>query len=115
LGHLLEIDVGEAFLEIVKVWRWWFSSSNNAATAVGSWEVHERRDEFEQPRVDRSLVGHWGNIIDPHDTTWVHPDGKAYVPNEASVLRGEGSCPWLLDTEFKEGGLYDAWSDCLDV
>jgi hypothetical protein len=35
LGHLLEIDVGEALgLGIVEVWRRWFSTSNNTVAAV---------------------------------------------------------------------------------
>jgi hypothetical protein len=92
LGHLLEIDVGEALglLGIVKVQRRWFSTSNNAAT-VGLREVIKRGDEKASSPVDHLLVGHWGNLIDLLDTTWVRPDGTPYAHNEASVPTGEGN------------------------
>jgi hypothetical protein len=116
LGRLLEIDVGEALgLGITEVWRRWFSISNNAAAALELWEVIERRGGDTQSPVDRSLVGHWGNLIDLLDTTWVHSDGTPYAHNEASVPRGEGRCPNTLDTKFEQGGYFDACSDRPDV
>jgi hypothetical protein len=84
---------------------------NNAATALESREVIERGGEIAQSRVDRFLVGHWGDVTDPLDTMWVHPDGTPYAHDEASVPRGEESQSRSVDAEFEEGGRFDAWAD----
>jgi hypothetical protein len=52
LGRLLEINIGEALgLGIKEVQRRWCLSSNNAAEAVGSWEVFKcgGREEVDLP------------------------------------------------------------------
>jgi hypothetical protein len=41
-------------------------------------------------------VGHWGNIIDRLNTTWVHPNRSPYDHIEASVLRKDGGSPNLF-------------------
>jgi hypothetical protein len=46
LGHLLEIDIGQAVgIGLAEVHRRWFSSTSNAATALKSYEVIEREGE----------------------------------------------------------------------
>jgi hypothetical protein len=71
--------------------------------------------EVESPHVDQPVVGHWGNIIDPLNTTWVCPDGTPYNHNEASVPREDGGSPDLLDAKFEEGSWFDAWAGHPDV
>jgi hypothetical protein len=55
-------------------------------------------------QVERPLVSHWGNIIDPLDTMWVHPDGTPYAHDEPLVPGGEGGSLNSLGAEFEEGG-----------
>jgi hypothetical protein len=70
LGCLLEIDVGEALeMALVEVRRRWFSTSGNMATALELREVIERGGEESHQPVVQPVVGYWGNIIDPLDTT----------------------------------------------
>jgi hypothetical protein len=111
LGCPLEIDVGEALgMGLTKVQRRWFSISNNMVAALESWEVIERGDGAELLHIEQPVVGYWGNVIDPLNTTWVHPDGTPYAHDEVSVPRGEGCPTNSLDTEFEEGGHYDPWA-----
>jgi hypothetical protein len=116
LGHLLEIDVREALgMGLAEVCRRWFSTLSNTAAALESCEVIERGGgESHRSAVD-PMVGVWGNIIDPLDTTWVCPDRTPYDHNKASVSRVVGDSPKSVDVEFEEGGQYDAWVDCPDI
>jgi hypothetical protein len=61
------------------------------------------------------LVGRWGNIIDPLNTMWVCSNGTPCDHDEASVARGDRGGPNLLDTEFEEGGRFNAWAAQPDV
>jgi hypothetical protein len=116
LGRLLEIDIGEALgMGLAEVCRRWFSTSSNMATALESCEVIERGGEESHRLAVQLMVGLWGNIIDPLDTTWVCPDGTPYDHNEASVSRVAGDSPRSVDAEFEEGGRYNAWADCPDM
>jgi hypothetical protein len=106
LGCLLEINVGEALgMGLAEVCRRWFSSMSNAATALESCEIIERGGEESHWPAVQPVVGHWGNIIDPLDTMWVHPDGMPYAHDEPSIPREEGGSPNSMDAEFEEGGL----------
>jgi hypothetical protein len=100
LGHLLKIDVGEALgMGLTEVQRRWFSTLSNVVPALESHEVIERGGKkLHWPAVS-SVVGHWENIIDPLDTTWVRPNGTPYDHNEASVSRVAGIVlgRWMLN------------------
>jgi hypothetical protein len=102
LVRLMQIHLSEALdMSISKVRQHWFNNVSDGEDPLDLRLVYEMA--VEEP-MEEVTTGTWGNMIDPLDTTWVHPSGRAYWHDEPSLC----SSPSPENYSVNSGAYYDA-------